>query len=91
MAKRRHNWRCWTYLDTRSGRHSDPYTVLVLEPLDPQKTSPTYDDIFMFLDEMLKVERCNDISLKRMPQLPTKINRIKNILTNYEGDLIEQT
>ena len=76
----RHNWRSWSYLDVSSGRHSDPYEVLVLEPIDPKKTAPTFDDIFMFVEKLLETEKHNDANLQRPLQLPTKIQKIKNII-----------
>jgi hypothetical protein len=81
----RHNWKAWRYVDLKSGKHTDPYVVLVLEPIDPSKTSPTYDDVFMFLENLLDVEKLNDDSLQRAPQLPSKIGRLKRLIEKFEG------
>lgn len=84
---RKKNWDSFTYLDTRGTRHSDPYQVLVLNPIDPNKTSPTYEDIFMFLERMLEVEKWNDDHLSRPPQLPPKVERLLNIVYKFvEGE-----
>jgi len=77
------NWEGWTYIDTRGTRHSDPYKVLVLKPIDPTKTSPTYPDVFMFLERMLEVESWNDKNLDRQPQLPEKIDKLQEIINKY--------
>lgn len=75
-------------MDTRGTRHSDPYQVLVLRPIDPTKTSPTYDDIYMFVEEMLETERVNDESLGRKPELPGKIERLLHLIYKFVGGVI---
>jgi len=88
LAKLRHlgenrNWKGWTYIDKTRTRHSDPYKVLVLEPIDPTRTSPTYPDVFMFLERMLEVEVWNDRNLNRPPQLQEKIGKLQEIINKY--------
>lgn len=81
------NWEKFSYVDTRGTRHADPYKVLVLKPIDPNKTSPTWGDIFMFLESMLEIEQWNDQHLSRPPQLPAKMEKLLTIVYRYlEGD-----
>jgi hypothetical protein len=79
------NWTFSTYIDRRGTRHRDPYMVLILAPVDPQKTAPTWDDILMFVEEMLRVENWNDASLRRLPEMPGKLRRLNNVLMEFEG------
>jgi len=85
LHREKHNWKSERYLDRRGTRHSDPYLVLVLSPINEEKTSPTYDDICMFIEQMLDVEKINDVNLKRYPQLPAKLHKLRKILSKYDG------
>jgi len=75
-----HNWQYFTYIDRRGIRHADPYMVLVLKPIDPKKTSPTYSDIRMFVNQIFSVEYYNDNHLDRNPQLPIELGKIQKII-----------
>jgi len=59
--------------------------VLVLEPIVPNKTSPTYDDMFLFIEKLLEVEQWNDDHLARHPQLPTKLERLKRLVSKFDS------
>lgn len=77
------NWESFTYIDNRGTRHSDPYKVLVLRPINKDKTAPTYEDINMFVREMLSVEQWNDNHLDRLPDLPNKVEQLLNIIYEF--------
>lgn len=81
----KHNWKSSTYTDARGTRHKDPYQVLVLSPVDPSATAPTWDDLMMFLQKMLEVEQWNDDHLRRRPQIPEKLQRLKTIISGFDG------
>lgn len=84
MAKpKKHNWTYFFYIDEKSERHTDPYKVLVLKPIEPSKTAPTYDDMYMFIDKLLEGEVWNDTHLNRPPQLPSKIQRLLRVVLTY--------
>jgi hypothetical protein len=63
--------------------------VLVLAPIDPNKTAPTWDDVMMFIEEMLRVEDWNDTNLRRDAQMPNKVRRLKAVLMEFEIPLTQ--